>query len=58
MNLSGKVVKKFELQNENVIINWDGRGDNNKFLSTGIYLVAGMDKGNRFGVTKLAIIRK
>ena len=58
MNLSGKVVKKFTMDNENVIINWDGRDDNGKFLSTGIYLVAGMDSNNSFGVTKLAIVRK
>ena len=58
MNLSGRIVKKFQLQNESVIINWDGKGDNNQFLSTGIYLVAGIDSGNSFGVTKLAVIRK
>jgi len=58
MNLSGRIVKKIDVENENVIINWDGRGDDNKFLSTGIYLVAGMDNNNSFGVTKLAIVRK
>ena len=58
MNLSGRVLKKFDLQDNNVILNWDGKADNGQFLSTGIYLIAGMDKTNNFGVTKMAVIRK
>jgi hypothetical protein len=58
MDLSGRVLKEFNLANNNTIINWDGKSDNGKFLSTGIYLVSGMDSNSRSGITKMAIVRK
>jgi len=58
MNLSGKVVKKFTLDEGNVVLNWDGKGDDGRYLNTGVYLVAGFHASQSQGVTKLAIIRK
>ena len=58
MNLKGTVLKEFDLINQTTIMNWDGRSDKGKFLGTGIYLVAALDKNNNtIGVTKLAIVR-
>ncbi|MBC8196345.1 MAG: hypothetical protein H8E60_00510, partial [Candidatus Marinimicrobia bacterium] len=59
MTLSGLVVKSFQLDNnENVINGWDCRMDNGNFLSSGIYLVASShpEEGNKVG--KLAVITK
>jgi len=58
MNLSGKVVKKFTLNEGNVILDWNGKGDDGNYLNTGIYLVSGFHSSQKQGVTKLAIIRK
>tara|TARA_Y100001970_G_scaffold292903_1_gene436519 strand:+ start:36023 stop:38458 length:2436 start_codon:yes stop_codon:yes gene_type:complete len=58
MNLSGKVVKEFNLNEGNVILDWDGRGENGKYLNTGVYLLSGFHPSGSQGVTKLAIIRK
>ena len=59
MTLTGLVVKSFQLDNnENVINGWNCRMDNGNFLSSGIYFVASShpEEGNRVG--KLAVIRK
>ncbi len=58
MTLSGNVVKKFILDEGNTILNWDGRGDDGRYLNTGVYLVAGFNSSQNEGTTKLAIIRK
>ena len=58
MTLSGNIVKKFTLDEGNVVLNWDGRGDDGRYLNTGIYLVAGFHSSQTKGITKLAIIRK
>ena len=58
MNLRGTVLKEFDLINQTIIMNWDGRSDKGMFLGTGVYLVAALDKNNNtIGVTKIAIIR-
>ena len=51
------VVKEFKLNQENSILNWDGRADNGEYLNTGIYLVAAYNINGETSVTKLAIIR-
>ena len=58
MNLSGQVVKEFKLEGQNVILDWNGKGNNGRYLNTGIYLVGGFHSSQIQGVTKLAIIRK
>ena len=57
LNLSGRVVKKFQFEEQTAILNWNGKGDNGQYLNTGIYLVAAFSKDKGTGVTKLAIIR-
>ena len=55
INLSGKVVKQFNLVYENSIINWDGRSDNGILLNTGIYIITAYSNGE-IKQGKLAII--
>ena len=57
-NLSGKVVKEFKIDEGNVVLNWDGKGNNGRYLNTGIYLVGGLQSSQNQGVAKLAVIRK
>ena len=58
MNLSGYVVKEFNLNNYNKNITWDGRDDNGNRLGTGIYLVTAYSKKGGIGSTKIAMINK
>jgi len=59
MNLSGRVLKEFSLQEETSILNWNGQSDRGRLLNTGIYLIAAINSSNgNIGVTKLAVIRK
>ena len=57
LNLSGKVLKEFDVQEEGKTIFWDGKSKKGKYLSTGIYLISIYDyQTKNTGVTKLAII--
>ena len=58
MNLSGYVVKEFNMKNHNTYIEWSGKSDDGYKLGTGIYLVSVFNEQGGTGVTKLAIINK
>ena len=58
MNLSGYVVKEFNMKNYNKYIEWSGKSDDGYKLGTGIYLVSVFNEQGGTGVTKLAIINK
>ena len=58
MSLSGRVMKEFSLTQQTILTDWNGKDDNGRFLSTGVYLVAAINTSNgEVGVTKLAVIR-
>ena len=58
MNLSGLVVKEFNLDDYGQSISWDGKSDKGYNLGTGVYLVSVFDKDRGIGSTKLAVINK
>ena len=58
MNLSGYVVKEFNLDDYNENILWDGRGSNGNRLGTGVYLVTAFNENHGIGSTKIALINK
>ena len=58
MNLSGYVVKEFNLSNYNKNIPWDGRDENGNRLGTGVYLVTAYSRAGGIGSTKIAMINK
>lgn len=58
INLSGTVVKKFDMKYYGKYISWDGKSDSGIYLGTGIYLVSVYNEMYGNGVTKLAIINK
>ena len=37
MNLKGTVLKEFDLSNQTIIMNWDGKSDKGKFLAQDIF---------------------
>ena len=58
LSLSGHVLKHFDnLEYNQNIINWDGRDNQGKFLSTGIYYIVSYKDGQSIS-KKIAIIRK
>jgi len=58
MNLNGYVVREFYISSNDKILEWDGRSDDGKYLSSGIYLVSVYNsENNSVGVTKLAVIK-
>ena len=58
MNLSGLVVKEFDMDEHDLNISWDGSSDKGYKLSTGVYLMTVFNENRGTGSTKLAIIRK
>lgn len=58
LSVNGKVLKHFDNLdfNQNIIF-WDGKSDNGKYLSSGIYYVLSYKDGNSLS-KKIAIIRK
>ncbi len=58
INLSGFVVKEFDMQYYEKYIPWNGKSDSGSPLGTGIYLVSVYNGNEGTGVTKLAIINK
>ena len=58
INLSGYVVKEFDMQYYEKYIPWNGKSDSGSTLGTGIYLVSVYNGNKGTGVTKLAIINK
>ena len=58
MNLSGYVVKEFNLSNYQKNIPWDGRDENGNKIGSGVYLVTAYSSAGGIGSTKIAIINK
>ena len=58
MNLSGYVVKEFNLSNYNKNIPWNGCDEDGNRLGTGVYLVTAYSKEGGIGSTKIAMINK
>ena len=58
MNLSGYVVKEFDMRYQNKYITWNGKSDDGFNLGSGIYLVSVFNNQGGTGATKLAIINK
>jgi len=58
INLSGYVVKEFDMQYYEKYIPWNGKSNSGSALGTGIYLVSVYNGNKGTGVTKLAIINK
>ena len=58
MTITGQVVKNFDnLESNQNIIFWDGKSNNNNYLSSGIYYVVSYKNGKSL-IKKIAIIRK
>ena len=58
MNLSGYVVKEFDMKYTGKYIDWTGKSDEGYNLGTGIYLLSVFNDNHGLGTTKLAIINK
>lgn len=58
MNLSGLVVKEFNLRNYNKIIPWNGTDDKGNRLATGVYLVSANNNSDQIGSTKIVLLNK
>jgi len=58
LSISGNLVREFSSPGGKIAF-WDGRNDDGKFVSTGIYLIVAYDKeGNSVATGKVAIIRQ
>ena len=56
MTLTGKVVKDFYVDQDNMFFSWNGSDNKGNILHTGVYLVSIYNEKHGTGVTKLAII--
>ena len=58
LNLNGQVLKHFNnLEYNQNILYWDGKGDSGEYLSTGIYYVLSYKNGQSIS-KKIAIVRE
>ena len=57
MNLSGKVLNTFNISENDMFIQWDGKDSRGKFLNTDVYLLTTFNERYGSGVVKLAVIK-
>ena len=57
MNLSGKVLNTFNISENDMFIQWDGKESRGKFLNTDVYLLTTFNERYGSGVVKLAVIK-
>jgi len=58
MTISGRIIKSFELDENESFLQWDGKGNDGRFVGSAVYLVASDHFSGNNKIGKLSIIRK
>ncbi|MEE8335931.1 MAG: hypothetical protein V3S48_05795 [Candidatus Neomarinimicrobiota bacterium] len=57
MTLSGRVIRSIKHDSKNYQVFWDGRDDQGRWVSSGVYLIAVYDKGGASKIEKITVIK-